>query len=130
MTLRQEMAAALGLVLLGAAVAQLTRGAVATLALPAVAGAGAVLLVRNRTRVLIGLALVLLAAGMIAAGWSPLRGAAVAAGALVASGGAMVTLRTRRWPQPRGRYDSPAPRADRGPRDTWDALDRGEDPAA
>ena len=48
----------------------------------------------------------------------------------VGLGAAAVILRARHWPQPRSRYDTPAGTRTAAPRDTWEALDRGEDPTA
>jgi hypothetical protein len=150
MTPRREMGLALGLVVLGAAVALLSggrssgappgvpaapgtqtgTGAPAALALVALAGAGAVLLVRNRARFVLGVVLVLVAGGLVATGLSPTRWAPLTGGVLVGLGALAVTVRARRWPQPRSRFASPSPRPTGTPRDTWDALDRGEDPTA
>lgn len=147
---RRELALAVGLVVLGAAVALLggsrSSGATpgvpaapgadtgssgpAALALVALAGAGAVLLVRNRARLVLGVALVGVAAALVAVGLSPVRWHAVLGAVPVALGGLLVVLRARRWPQPRGRYDTRPSRTTGTPRDTWDALDRGEDPTA
>jgi hypothetical protein len=147
---RRELALAVGLVALGAAIALLGGGrsagttpgvpaapgtdtgssGTAALALVALAGAGAVLLVRNRTRLVLGAALVGVAAALVAVGLSPVRWHAVLGAVPIALGGLLILLRARRWPQPRGRYDARPPRATGTPRDTWDALDRGEDPTA
>ncbi len=152
MTPRREMAVSLGLVVLGAAIALVGAGrssgiapgsvptgsgadsgtaAPTALALVALAGAAATLLVRNWARTVLGLVLLAVAVALAAAGLSPTRWAALAGGALVATrrrGG------RRRGPAAgRSRVGaSSRPRADRPatPRDTWDALDRGEDPTA
>ena len=147
---RTEMAVTLGLIALGAGVALLGSGrstggtpgvpaapgaetgagAPAALALVALAGGGAMLLVRNRPRVLLGVLLVLDAVALVAVGVSPVRWAALVGGALVAVGGLLVVVRARRWPQPRRRYEAPTGRRRDSPRDAWDALDRGEDPTS
>ncbi len=146
---RRGLALAVGLVALGGAVALLGGGrssvgtpgvpsapgsgraaGPAALALVALAGAGAVLLVRNRTRVLLGLVLLGVAAALVAVGVTPARWAPLTGAALVGLGAALVVLRAPRWPQPRGRYDAPPARRTGTPRDAWDALDRGEDPTA
>ena len=150
---RRELAVAVGLVVLGAAVALLGGGrstgttpgvptapgagggssGSTALALVALAGAGAVLLVRNRTRLVLGLVLVGVAAALLTIGLSPVRWHAVLGAVPVALGGLLVLARARRWPQPRGRYDAGPRRtthAPETPRETWDALDRGEDPTA
>lgn len=145
---RREMAAAMGLVALGAGVALLGSGrstggtpgvpaapgaetgagAPAALALVALAGGGAMLLVRNRPRVLLGVLLALDAVALVAVGLSPVRWAALLGGLLVGAGALLAVLRAHRWPQPRRRHDAPAGRRRDSPRDAWDALDRGEDP--
>lgn len=147
---RKELAVAVALVVLGAAVALIAGGRSSTtapgvpaapgsggggegaraLALVALAGAGAVLLVRNRARVVIGAVLLAVAAALVALGVTPTRWSALVAAGLVAAGGVLVVVRARRWPQPRGRYDAPRTRRTGTPKDTWDALDRGEDPTA
>ena len=147
---RRELALAVGLVALGAAIALLGGGrsagttpgvptapgagtgssGTAALALVALAGAGAVLLVRNRTRLVLGATLVGVAAALVAVGLSPVRWHAVLGAVPLALGGLLILLRARHWPQPRGRYDARPPRTTGTPRDTWDALDRGEDPTA
>jgi hypothetical protein len=122
------MSVALGVVAVGAAIALTVTRQPAALALVAVAGAGAAFLVRTWARVLIGLVLVVVAAAMIGTGLAPIRWAQLAGGSLIAIGGLAMVLRARRWPRPRSRYDAPARKAGGTPRDTWDALDRGEDP--
>ncbi len=92
--------------------------------------AGAVLLLRNRARMVLGVALAGVAAALVAVGTTPTRGTALAGAVLVGLGGLLVALRARRWPQPRGRYEARPPRSTGTPRDAWDALDRGEDPTA
>ena len=53
-------------------------------------------------------------------------------GALLASGGALVAARGRRWAGLGSSYEVPAARPERpaGDKDVWDALDRGDDPTA
>lgn len=133
------------------------------LAVVGLAGAVAILAARGWLRPLVGLLLVLAGVGMVAAGldfdaerslaggsgfgattlvegagstaWPVL---AAACGAGLATAGALVTLRGRRWGGMSQKYDSPAPapapeqqdQPDRaaGERQLWEALDRGEDP--
>ena len=149
MTTRAERAVAFGLVVLGAAVVLVGSGrssgggtpgvaaatgsgrsdGAAALALVALAGAGAALIVRTRARRLLGVALVLVAAAMVGVGVDESRWGPVAGGLLVAVGSLIITLRAGHWPAPRDRFDRTAGPA-AGPRDAWDALDRGEDPTA
>lgn len=119
----------------------------AALALVALAGAGALLLVRGWARTVIATLLVLVAAGVVATmatipsdyGWFSYTGppavtrsawawVGMGAGVLLGLAAAVAALRARRWPEPRRRYGSPAPSGPRGGGDPWDALDRGEDP--
>jgi hypothetical protein len=150
MTARREMAVALGLVVVGAAVALVGgsrstgtppgvpvapgsssgTGPTTALALVALAGAGAALLVRTWARVSLGVALAAVAAGLVATGLTPTRWAPLVGGLLVGVGAVAVVVRAGRWPQPRSGYDAPTSTQSGAPRDTWDALDRGEDPTA
>ena len=101
------------------------------LALVALAGAAATLLVRDRARRLLGVVLLAVAAGLVVVGLTPTRlgrGRRRAAGRVPVP--SLVVLRARRWPQPRARYEAPTRSGASTPRDTWDALDRGEDPTA
>ena len=168
MTPRAEMTAVLGAIVAGAVIALVAAGrprittgvpgeqvggadtpVAAALALVALAGAAAVLLVSNRTRRLIGVLLVGVSAGVfvaflaspdditytvysIADGGSELRRSVwVWLGSLGAAvttlAGLATALRAGRWPEPRRRFEARAA-ARRRTDDPWDALDRGEDP--
>ncbi|WP_089157187.1 Trp biosynthesis-associated membrane protein [Micromonospora sp. NBS 11-29] len=119
---------------------------VSALAYVGLAGGGAVLATRGRLRRLLG---VLLAGvglavavgggvGLTEAGVSRQWPALVLAGGLaLAAGGAVTGWRGGGWPAMGARYERRAgpagpgddrPAVDRGTRDAWDALDRGEDP--
>jgi hypothetical protein len=144
------MALALGLVVLGAAIVLVGAGrsggttpgvpaapdtssgtaAASALALVALAGAGAALLVGRWARTAIGVVLLGVAVATSLAGLSPTRWAALTGGVLIGLGALAVVVRAHRWPQPRRRYETPTRRPGGTPRDTWDALDRGEDPTA
>ncbi|MGB2569568.1 Trp biosynthesis-associated membrane protein [Micromonospora citrea] len=119
------------------------------LALVALAGGGAVLATRARLRRLLGALLALLGLAVAAGGgyglaagldgevsrqWPAL---CLLGGVLAALGGALTALRGDRWPAMGARYErrSPPettpdgrPATERGTREAWDALDRGEDP--
>ncbi|MFE9689983.1 Trp biosynthesis-associated membrane protein [Micromonospora sp. NPDC005806] len=123
---------------------------VSALALVGLAGGGAVLATRGRVRRLLGGLLTLVGLAVAAgAGYgltAPFEGgvsrqwpALVLAGGLVAAaGGALTALRGGGWPAMGARYERPArsaapagtdrPAVERGTRDAWEALDRGEDP--
>ena len=150
LTPRREMAVALGLVVVGAALALVggsrstgappgvpaapgtTTGSGSATALPlvALAGAGPIQLVRTWARVTLAVVLAAVGLGLVATGLTPTRWAPLAGGVLVGLGAIAVIIRARHWPQPRSRYDAPAGARTAAPRDTWDALDRGEDPTA
>jgi Tryptophan-associated transmembrane protein (Trp_oprn_chp) len=142
---RAEMTLTVGVIGLGALVAFVAGGrpqlaadgtgvqgsdgsaAATALALVGLAGAGAILLVRGWARVGIGVVVAVAGAGVLAVGLGP-RGIGWFAGLAVMLGGLVTTWRGRRWDAPAGRFRT-GPRPDRaGARDTWDALDRGEDP--
>ena len=150
MTPRREMTLALGLVVLGAAIVLVGAGrsggttpgvpaapgtssgtgAATALALVALAGVGAALLVRRWARTVLGVVLLGVAVATVITGLSPTRWAALVGGILIGLGALAIALRAHRWPQPRRRYETPTRRPTGTPRDTWDALDRGEDPTA
>jgi hypothetical protein len=120
------------------------------LSLVALAGVAALLLVRNRTRRAVGTLLVAVAAGVVAAYLAPADALTytvfapgdaadvdlsrslwawlgVSGGVVAGLGSLAVAARAGRWPEPRRRFEAPAP-GSRRPEDPWDALDRGEDP--
>jgi hypothetical protein len=120
---------------------------VSALALVGLAGGGAVLATRGRVRRLLGglLALAGLAVaagggyGLTEGGVSRQWPALVLVGGLVAAaGGGFTALRGGGWPAMGARYERSArsaaptgpnrPAVERGTRDAWEALDRGEDP--
>ncbi|MEV0806713.1 Trp biosynthesis-associated membrane protein [Micromonospora sp. NPDC050200] len=121
------------------------------LALVGLAGGGAVLATRGKVRRLLGGLLALLGAAVAAGGgygsvatfggevsrqWPAL---CLLGGVLAALGGALTAARGQRWPAMGARYErrsgagAPSgadghPATERGTREAWDALDRGEDP--
>jgi disulfide bond formation protein DsbB len=127
---------------------------VSALAVVGLAGAGAVLATRGRTRRLVGALLVLVGLGVAAGGayglvvqsgpvgpTAPLL--CLFGGLVAATGGALTVVRGQRWPGLGARYESPlragTPAAGpdsggpervegRSTSAAWDALDRGEDP--
>ncbi|MEU8261355.1 Trp biosynthesis-associated membrane protein [Micromonospora sp. NPDC048999] len=121
---------------------------VSALALVGLAGGGAVLATRGRVRRLLGGLLTLVGLAVAAGGGYGLTAALAGAGrqwpalvlvgGLIAAGGGVLTgLRGDGWPAMGARYERrarPSVRADerpaveRGTRDAWEALDRGEDP--
>jgi hypothetical protein len=124
-----------------------TPGATA-LALVALAGSGALLLVRGWARTVIATLLVLVGAGVVvtmaslpsdydgfaysggppALTYSAWAWVGMGAGALLGFAAAVAAVRARRWPQPRRRYEPSVPSRPRPGADPWEALDRGEDP--
>ncbi|MEU4481392.1 Trp biosynthesis-associated membrane protein [Micromonospora sp. NPDC023966] len=121
---------------------------VSALALVGLAGGGAVLATGGRVRRLLGGLLTLLGLGVAAGGGYGLTGSGVSrqwpalvlVGGLVLVAGALLTLlRGAGWPAMGARYERRAarpaepaganrPAVERGTRDAWEALDRGEDP--
>lgn len=139
--------------------AQLTGGLVDGLGLLALAGCALLLVSRRLGRRLVGVLLVLVGLGVLAAvaldsqlseaGWAahgvpigsrssaPLLIAgrlAAVAGAAMALGGAALAVAAGRWPARTSRFtrnrDSGPVTAEDDPREVWAALDRGEDPTA
>jgi tryptophan-associated transmembrane protein len=104
-------------------------------ALVGLAGAGAVLATRRLGRRLVGVLVALVGltlggAGVVGLGradnaWPLL---CAAGGLLVIVGGLATVARGHRWPGMGTRYDRAARTEREGPRDAWEALDRGEDP--
>jgi hypothetical protein len=120
---------------------------VSALALVGLAGGGAVLATRGRLRQLLGGLLTLTGLAVAAGGGYGLAEAGVSrqwpalvlvGGLIAAAGGAFTALRGGGWPAMGARYERPArstaptgtqrPAVERGTRDAWEALDRGEDP--
>lgn len=120
------------------------------LALVALAGAGALLATRGRSRALVGVVLVLSGLGVVAGGVDGLATVehvtvawpvvAIVGALFIVYGGGLAALRGLGWPSMGSRYERPAaplsPAEDQpqyiGPSASdvamWDALDRGEDP--
>ena len=92
---------------------------------------GASLLVRRWARTALG---VVLLGGGGRDGRRPVchrpAGPPLVGGVLIGLGALAIVVRAHHWPQPRRRYETPTGRPTGTPRDTWDALDRGEDPTA
>ncbi len=125
MTPRREATAVLVLVAVGALLLLLTEPATG---LAALAGVGAATLVGPRARVVVAAAVCLLGLAVV---WLAVARSDVvlaAGGGLVAVAGAVAAVRVRRWPGPR--REAADPQRDLTARDTWEALDRGEDPTA
>ncbi|KAB1912965.1 Trp biosynthesis-associated membrane protein [Micromonospora sp. AMSO31t] len=121
---------------------------VSALALVGLAGGGAVLATRGRVRRLLGGLLALLGLGVAAGGGYGLTESGVSrqwpalvlvGGLVLLAGGLLTALRGGDWPAMGARYErrpgrpaEPAgedrPAVERGTRDAWEALDRGEDP--
>jgi hypothetical protein len=124
-SLRREVTAVLGL-LAAAGVVLLVREPALGLAVLAGVGAGA--LVGPRARVAVAVAVLVLGAVVLGVGITRPDAVLVVGGAAVVVASAVGALRVRRWPAPRG--GGAARRREPTARDTWDALDRGEDPTA
>jgi Tryptophan-associated transmembrane protein (Trp_oprn_chp) len=104
------------------------------LAIVGLAGAGALVAVRGRLRVALGIVLILI--GVVTtvlsfrtmSMWSALS----AGGGVVIALAGLATVRcSAQWPAMGARYERPAAQPERKPvtqAELWDALDRGEDP--
>ena len=109
---------------------------VRALALVALAGVVAVLAARGWARAAVGIALtlggvaiVVSAAGEVGAVATPAWPVVTAgAGLCVLGAGLLTAVRARSWPTLGARYDAPAAPRSATTGDTWDAIDRGEDP--
>jgi hypothetical protein len=105
------------------------------LALVGLAGAGALVATRGLGRRVVGVLLALAGLALTGAGLIGLGHAqtawpvlCAAGGLLVIAGGLATVARGHRWPGMGTRYERAARTRREGPRDAWDALDRGEDP--
>ncbi|HEX6935447.1 MAG TPA: Trp biosynthesis-associated membrane protein [Actinomycetes bacterium] len=125
MTVRREVTGVLALAVTGGA---LLLVAEPVLGLVVLAGAGAAALLRPRARAAVAAVVLLVGLAVLAVAWD--RGSAVLAvgGVLVVTAAAAATVRSGRWPPPRRRPEPSG--GEPSARDTWDALDRGEDPTA
>jgi uncharacterized membrane protein (TIGR02234 family) len=136
----------------GSTGAELVPG-VRALGLAGLAGVVALVATRRAGRVVVGVVLLLVGAGTVAAVVLPDLASATlraqgadgrvatrawpsvtaAGGLLVAAAGGLTVLRGRSWPAMGQRYETPgapgaAPAQPAGERSLWEALDRGEDP--
>jgi hypothetical protein len=105
------------------------------LALVALAGVGALFAVGGRLRrglggllLAVGVALVASGGYAVVADGAARPLAVFAGGVAVAVAGWLVARFGAAWPALGSRFDRPASGPTSTPRDTWDALDRGEDP--
>jgi hypothetical protein len=103
-------------------------------ALVALAGSLAVLATGRRGRLVVGVLVAgagaagaVGAAGSLAAATTWWPAVALGSSTLLVLAGSALAVRGGQWPTPGARYDRGAPRVE-GPRSTWEALDRGEDP--
>lgn len=124
MSARHEVPAVLGAAALGAVTLFVTEPAIGV---AVVAGAGAAALVGPTARAALAAAVLLLGAAVLWLATSRSDLALGAGGALVTAAAGVAVVRARRWPPPR-RGQRPTQHRDRTDRDTWEALDRGEDP--
>ncbi|MEV4617151.1 Trp biosynthesis-associated membrane protein [Asanoa sp. NPDC049573] len=106
------------------------------LAIVGLAGAGALLATRGWARRAVGVLVLLVGVGLAALALDRVFDASTAWPALTVAGGVLVVVAGlaavvvgHRWPGMGARYDrSPNTRSTGGETDTWNALDRGEDP--
>lgn len=128
-TPRRDLTVVLALAGAGAVLLLVSEPAVG---LAVVAGTGAATLVGPTGRLVLGLAVLVLGLAVLVLALGRPDVLLGAGGALVALAGAVAAVRARRWPRPRSVQGDggPAPQRPRTARDTWEALDRGEDPTA
>jgi hypothetical protein len=103
------------------------------LAIVGLAGAGALVALRGRLRMLLGLLLTVVgvATAILALRNALWAAACVAGGLVIALAGAATARFQGNWPAMGTRYERPAAKPERKPvtqAELWDALDRGEDP--
>jgi hypothetical protein len=123
-TARHEVTAAVCLAVAGGVVLLVAEPVVGLVVL---AGAGAAALLQPARRQVLAAVVLALGLGVLVLGWvrsDPLLGIGAA---LAVAAAAVTTARARRWPAPR-REPASGPHREPSARDTWDALDRGEDP--
>jgi Tryptophan-associated transmembrane protein (Trp_oprn_chp) len=98
----------------------------AVVGLVALAGAGAAAMLRPRPRTAVAVVLLLVAVVVVVTAVVSSAVLLAVGATLVAAASGVAAARSHRWPPPRSGPSSTArePTA----RDTWDALDRGEDP--
>jgi len=125
----REVAGVLGLAGLGAVLLLATEPAAG---LVVVAALGAASLVGPRSRTVFAGAILLLGLAVLALAISRSDLVLGTGGGLVAVAGGAGLILVRRWPPPRSarRDGGPTPALEPTARDTWEALDRGEDPTA
>lgn len=125
---RHEVAGVLGVAGLGAVILLVAEPATG---LVVVAAVGASALLGRRSRTVIAGGILLFGLGMLALGMSRSDVLLGLGGGLVALAAGAAMFLVRRWPPPRSGRSETGPAA-REPtaRDTWEALDRGEDPTA
>ena len=99
------------------------------LGLTVLAGAGAATLLQPRARAALAVLVAALGTGVLVLGVSRPDVLLTVAGAVVAAAAGFAAVRSSSWPSPR-RDRSPDGAREPTSRDTWEALDRGEDPTA
>lgn len=126
MTPRQEMGAVAALIAAAGVVLLVREPA---LGLAVLAGAGAATLLQPRGRTALAALVALLGGGVLALGATRPDAWLAVAGTVVAVAAGVAAVRARGWPAAR-RKPGEDPAGEPTARDTWDALDRGEDPTA
>lgn len=100
------------------------------LGLAMLAGAGAAAMVRPLARTVLAVVIALIGAATVTLGVTRPDLLLVVGGAVAIAAGAVAAVRSSQWPAPRSSSTvatSAAP-GDASARDTWESLDRGEDP--
>lgn len=123
MTARREITLVLATVLVGGVLLLVVEAVVGFVAL---AGVGAAAMLQPRPRTAVAVVLLVVAAVVVVTAVTSSDVPLAVGAALVAAASGVAVARSHRWPPPR-RGSSGTPREPTA-RDTWDALDRGEDP--
>lgn len=124
MTVRRELTAVVVAVVTGGVLLLFAEPA---LGLVSLAGAGAAAMLQPRPRTAVAAVVLLVGVGVAWLAWTREDVLLASGGLLVGLAAAVALARSGRWPPPaRGR--TPEREREQTGRDTWEALDRGEDP--
>jgi len=123
---RRELTAVLGAAVGGGLLLLVAEPVVGLVAL---AGVGAAAMLQPRPRAVLAVVVLLVAAAALWLGVDHADPLLLVGAAFLGLAAATAAVRSRRWPPPR-RGGRSHPTEESSARDTWDALDRGEDPTA
>lgn len=100
------------------------------LGLAVLAGAGAGAMLRPTARTVLAVVVALIGAAIVTLGVTRADVVLLVGGVLAVAASAVAATRSAQWPPPRSssRGTTPTAPGDASARDTWESLDRGEDP--